>query len=47
MDLAASIPFDEAIVAADRSGVAVIDHDPSAPAVLQIDRLADWLQEAT
>jgi CO dehydrogenase maturation factor len=47
MALAATIPFDEAIVAADRLGVAVIDHDPAAPAVLQIERLADWLREAT
>lgn len=45
LPIAARIPFDEAIVEADRVGTAVIDYAPDAPAVAEIRRLADWLEE--
>jgi CO dehydrogenase maturation factor len=45
LSLAATIPFDKAITAADRTGMAVVDYDSAAPAVRQIDGLVDWLQE--
>jgi CO dehydrogenase maturation factor len=46
LELVARIPFDEAIVEADRTGVALIDHAPDAPAVAEIRRLARRLEEA-
>ena len=46
LDLVARIPFDEAIVAADRAGKAVVDYAPDAPAVAEIHRLARWLATA-
>ncbi len=45
LELVAHIPFDEAIVEADRAGVALIDHAPNAPAVVEIGRLARRLME--
>lgn len=39
----AVIPRDEAVAAADRLGVALIDHAPSSPAALAIGALADRL----
>ncbi len=39
IDLVARIPFDEAIVDADRTGVALIDYHPGAPAVAEIQHL--------
>jgi CO dehydrogenase maturation factor len=46
IELVARIPFDEAIVEADRAGVALIDHKPDAPAVEEIRQLARRLEEA-
>lgn len=43
LELVATIPFDEAITAADRAGVAVIDYAPDAPAVAEVRRLAQRL----
>ncbi len=45
LELAARIPFDEAIVEADRAGVALIDYQPDAPAVIKIQELARRLAE--
>jgi len=41
--LAAVVPFDEAVVAADERGVALIDYGPAAPSVGAIRKLADDL----
>lgn len=41
IDLVAQIPFDEAIVEADRAGRALLDMQPDAPAVAAIRQLAD------
>lgn len=46
LELVARVPFDEAITAADRAGVAVIDYAPDAPAVAEIRQLARRLAEA-
>lgn len=46
LEVAARIPFDEAIVEADRTGMALIDHQPDAPAVQAIERLARRLEAA-
>jgi CO dehydrogenase maturation factor len=43
LPLAAVVPYDEAVVAADERGVALIEHEPSAPSVAEIRRLADEL----
>jgi CO dehydrogenase maturation factor len=43
LPLAAVVPYDEAVVAADARGVALIEHEPSAPSVGVIRRLADEL----
>ena len=43
LPLAAVVPYDEAVVAADERGVALIEHEPSAPSVGVIRRLADEL----
>jgi CO dehydrogenase maturation factor len=44
-ELVASIPFDEAVSEADRTGRSLIDVGPVAPAVLAIATLADALLE--
>ncbi|MDP9311821.1 MAG: hypothetical protein M3R24_13230 [Chloroflexota bacterium] len=46
IELVARIPFDDAIVEADRAGVALIDHNPDALAVAEIRHLARRLAEA-
>ncbi|MHB1416275.1 MAG: ATP-binding protein [Chloroflexota bacterium] len=46
LELLASVPFDEAIVGADRAGVAVLDFAPKSPAVMTINRLASVMEEA-
>lgn len=46
LHIAARIPFDEAVMDADRAGAAIIDHAPDAPAVTEIRRLARWLEES-
>ncbi len=46
MDLVARIPFDDAIVEADRMGQALIDHQPDSPAVAAIRQLAQRLETA-
>jgi CO dehydrogenase maturation factor len=40
LPLAAVVPYDQAVVAADERGVAVIEEEPSAPSVAVIRRLA-------
>ena len=43
VSLLASVPHDEAIVEADRQGVALLDRQPDAPAVRAIEHIADRL----
>jgi CO dehydrogenase maturation factor len=43
LPLAAVVPYDEAVVAADERGVALIEYQPAAPSVAVIRRLADEL----
>lgn len=43
LPLAAVVPYDEAVVAADERGVALIEYQPSAPSVAVIRRLAEAL----
>ena len=43
----AVVPDDPAIVAADRTGVAPLDHDPVAPAVTRLRQLAEGLAPPT
>lgn len=45
IDLAASVPYDERVVEADRQGQALLDHAPTAPAVLALVALADALEQ--
>lgn len=45
LELVARIPFDEAIVEADRAGRALIDHNPESPALVEIRELAHRLAE--
>ena len=47
LELVARVPFDEAIVEADRAGVALIDYAPDAPAVTEIRTFAHRLAETT
>lgn len=47
IELVASIPFDEAIVEADRAGVALIDYKPDAAAVAEVRQLARRLETST
>jgi CO dehydrogenase maturation factor len=42
-ELVASVPFDEAVSEADRTGRSLIDVAPAAPAVAAIERLAELL----
>ena len=44
LEVVARIPFDEAIVEADRKGVALVDHDPNAPAAVELRQLARRLE---
>lgn len=37
------VPFDEAVTEADQQGRALLDYQPTAPAVLAVDGLADTL----
>jgi CO dehydrogenase maturation factor len=46
LPLAAVVPYDDAVVAADERGVALIEHQPSAPSVAVIRTLADELLAA-
>jgi CO dehydrogenase maturation factor len=46
LEVAARIPFDEAIGEADRAGIAVIDYAADAPAIAEIERLARRIEEA-
>lgn len=43
LPLSAVVPYDEAVVAADERGVALIEYQPGAPSVAVIRRLADEL----
>ncbi len=42
-ELIGALPFDEALLDADRAGKAPIDHDPCSPAVMQVRRIAESL----
>jgi CO dehydrogenase maturation factor len=43
LPIAAVVPFDDAVVAADERGIALIEYQPAAPSVAAIRRLADDL----
>jgi len=43
MDLLTTIPFDKAVIEADRLGRALLDHAPESPAVRSIRRLKDTI----
>lgn len=45
LHIAARIPFDDAVIDADRAGAAIIDHASDTPAAVEIRRLARWLEE--
>jgi CO dehydrogenase maturation factor len=45
--VAASVPADEAVVATDRRGEALIDHAPDSPSVRAIEQLVDGLVRGT
>ena len=43
----AIVPADGAVVAAERSGAALLDHAPGCPAVAAVAALADWVEAGT
>jgi CO dehydrogenase maturation factor len=43
LPIAAVVPYDDAVVAADERGTALIEYQPAAPSVTAIRRLADEL----
>jgi CO dehydrogenase maturation factor len=43
LELVGAVPLDDGMPAAERAGVAPLDHDPEMPAVRAIDELADRL----
>jgi CO dehydrogenase maturation factor len=45
LEVAARVPFDPAIIAAERAGIAALDYDADAPAVVEIRRFAHWLTQ--
>lgn len=47
LPLTAVVPYDEAVVAADERGVALIEYEPAARSVAVIRRLADELLAST
>lgn len=46
LEIAGEIPYDEAVVEADRAGAALVDHRPDAPSVAAIRRLTERLLAA-
>jgi len=44
LELIATIPFDENVIEADRSGRAIIDYDVTSPIVEELSGVADFLQ---
>jgi len=44
LELIATVPFDENVVEADRTGRAVIDYDATSPIVEELSRVADFLE---
>lgn len=44
VELAAVVPWDEAIQEADREGRALMDYEPAAPAVVAVERIADLVE---
>jgi CO dehydrogenase maturation factor len=44
VELAAVVPWDEAIQDADREGRALMDYEPEAPAVTAVGRIADLVE---
>ncbi len=47
LELIATIPFDENVVEADRTGRAVIDYDATSPIVEELSSVADFLLRDT
>lgn len=47
LSVIAAVPFDAAQAEADRQGMALLDHEPSAPAVLALRGLAETLTNPT
>ena len=45
LELIATIPFDENVVEADRTGRAIIDYDVTSPIVEELSRVAGLLQQ--
>ncbi len=44
IELAAVVPWDEAIQEADREGRALMDYDPNSPAVVAVEGIADLVE---
>ena len=44
IELAAVVPWDEAIQEADREGRALMDYEPAAPAVVAVEGIADLVE---
>ncbi|MGH3086305.1 MAG: carbon monoxide dehydrogenase, partial [Rubrobacteraceae bacterium] len=44
IEVGGGVPWDEAIQEADREGRALMDYEPTAPAVVSIERVADLLE---
>lgn len=47
VELAGVVPWDEAIQEADREGQALMDYEPTAPAVVAVEWIADLLEKQT
>jgi CO dehydrogenase maturation factor len=45
LELIATIPFDENVIEADRTGRAIIDYDVTSPIVEELSRVAGFLQQ--
>ncbi len=45
IEIGGVVPFDEAVQEADREGRALMDYEPTAPAVLSIEGIADLLEQ--
>lgn len=47
LELIATLPYDEGVIEADRTGRALIDYDIASPIVAELERVADLLQRET
>lgn len=47
LELLASVPYDEAVMEAERAAKAPIDHAPTCPALVEIEKAAQSLLQAT